>query len=329
MSLENYPSAETPKTPPPPPKSNMRSIITAILVLALLITWGYIIWDKNKTQASMDLKDKEITNVVSQKDTLQNLLNEATNRYDDLKTESIKKDSTIEEQSKEIAAKKAKIQSILTDKNATKEQLAQAKEMIASLNQNIDDYKTQVEQLKAANTQLTAEKAAVTEQRDIVQKSFDSTKDVVKQKEDVIDIGSTLHASNFNILGIDAKGNGKEKETTNAKKVNKLRISFDLDENLITQSGTKELYVCISGPDGKAISVESLGSGTFTTRDGDQKTFTEKMDVNYVQAKRQTVSFDWKQDKTFVIGDYKIEVYNNGFKIGEGTVHLKKGGLFG
>jgi len=31
----------------------------------------------------------------------------------------------------------------------------------------------------------------------------------------------------------------------------------------------------------------------------------------------------------FETGDYKIEVYNNGFKIGEGVRSFKKGGLFG
>jgi hypothetical protein len=40
------------------------------------------------------------------------------------------------------------------------------------------------------------------------------------------------------------------------------------------------------------------------------------------------VSFDWKNDKDFSEGNYKIEIYNNGFKIGESTRSLKKGGLF-
>jgi hypothetical protein len=31
--------------------------------------------------------------------------------------------------------------------------------------------------------------------------------------------------------------------------------------------------------------------------------------------------------ETFKIGNYKIEVYNNGFKVGEGTRTLKKGGI--
>ena len=71
-----------------------------------------------------------------------------------------------------------------------------------------------------------------------------------------------------------------------------------------------------------------MGSGTFNTRQGTEKPYTQKLDVNYTQNKRQTISFDWKQGSTFNTGNYKIEVYNNGFKVGEGYKPLKKGGLF-
>ena len=46
------------------------------------------------------------------------------------------------------------------------------------------------------------------------------------------------------------------------------------------------------------------------------------------QGKASQVSFDWKQAAAFQMGNYKIEIYNNGFKIGEGVTSLKKGGLF-
>src|SRR6478672_9442556 len=104
----------------------------------------------------------------------------------------------------------------------------------------------------------------------------------------MLNVGSTLHASNFNIVGINEKGS-KEVSTKTAKKVDKLRISFDLDENMISQSGNKEVYVCITGPDGTPIAVEALGSGTFSTREGSEKPYTQKLDVNYTQNKRQTV----------------------------------------
>lgn len=330
MAFENFPSA-TPQTPTPPqaPKTDWRFFLTIALVIVLLGTWGYIIWDKNKVTETIQQKDVQYASAVSEKDTLKNLLDEATMRYDVLKTSNAKKDSSITAKDRDIAEKRAKIQGILSKSNATKEELAQAKSMIASLNTDIESYKVQIEELKGQNQQLTVEKQAVTQQRDFVQKNLDSAKTEIKKREDVIDVGSTLHVGGFNIVGIDQKNSGKEKETTKAKKVDKLRISFVIDENRIAASGPKDLYVCITGPDGKPVAVEALGSGIFTTREDGEKTFTQKVEINYTQGQRQTVSFDWKQNTPFLIGNYKIEVYHNGFKIGEGVREFKKSGLFG
>jgi len=61
-----------------------------------------------------------------------------------------------------------------------------------------------------------------------------------------------------------------------------------------------------------------------------KKTFTNKVDLQYEQGKRTPVSFDWKPEAgKYQTGDYKIEIYQNGYKIGQGTKSLKKGGLFG
>ncbi len=330
MAFENFPTAaSTPPPPPESPKTDWRFFLTVGLVIALLGTWGYIIWDKSKVKETIQQKDAVYASVVSEKDTLKNLLDEATMRYDVLKTSNAKKDSTITAKDRDIAEKKSKIQAILSKANATKEELALAKSMIASLNTDIESYKVQVETLKGQNVQLTKEKEEVTQQKLVVEKNYDSAKTVIKQKEDMIDVGSTLHASGFNILGINEKSNGKEKETTKAKRVDKLRISFNLDENRISPSGSKDLYICIAGPDGQPIAVEALGSGMFTTREDGQKTFTQKVQINYTQGQKQTVSFDWKQNTKYQVGNYKIEVYHNGFKIGEGIAVLKKAGLFG
>jgi hypothetical protein len=330
MAFENFPSAaSTPPVAPPPPKTDWRFFTSIGLVILLLGTWGYIIWDKSKVKETIQQKDKQYSSVVSEKDTLQSLLEDASIRYDELKTSNAKKDSSITVKDREIAEKKAKIQSILTKVGATKAELAQAKVLIASLNTDIESYKTQVESLRTENAVLTKEKTEVTEQRNTYQKNYDSAKSTIKQKEDVIDIGSTLHAAQFNIVGINQKSNGKESETTRAKRVDKLRISFMLDENRITPSGPKDLYICITAPDGKPISIEAYGSGIFTARDGGDRTYTQKVQINYSQGQRQTVSFDWKQNTDFQVGNYKIEVYQNGFKIGEGVTAFRKAGLFG
>lgn len=333
MAFENFPATErSGEMATPPENKGWRNYLTAGLVVALLGTWGYIIWDKNKTKETIQQKETVIASTTSQRDQLQKELEEATMRYDMIKTSSADmaytKDSIITRQDREISQKRIKIQQLLAKVNATEAELSQVRSMIASLNSDITSYKTKIEILEGEKIVLTQEKNLVIQQRDQVQKDLDSAKGVITQKEEVIDVASTLHASNFSILGINEKSSGKEKTTTVAKRVDKLRISFDIDENRTATSGTKHIYVCVFAPDGKPVTVESLGSGKFNTRDGKEKIFTQKIDVNYTQGQRQTLSIDLKQNENFATGDYRIEVYNNGFKIGEGVRSLKKGGIF-
>lgn len=333
MAYENFPSAENPQQTPQPEKKNWRNLLTGGLLVALLGTWGYIIYDKNKVKEKDIAQEAQITQTTGERDELRKELDDATSRYDMIKTQSAdmahSKDSVITARDKDIAEKKAKIAQLLNKANATKEELAQAKSLIASLNDDIAGYKSTIEKLEGEKIVLTQEKETVTKERDQARKETEDAKTVIKEKEDIIDVGSTLHASNFSITGINEKRSGKEKTTSTAKRVDKLRISFDLDENRITQSGVKTIYICIADPDGKPVTVEALGSGMFKTREGEDKAFTQKVDVNYTQGQRQTLSVDWKQNSDFKTGDYKIEVYNNGFKIGEGVKSFKKGGLFG
>jgi hypothetical protein len=327
MSFENFPTSNEPQQKPAPKKTDYRTILTGGLLVALLGTWGYIIWDKNKTNQKTQELTTQITTSDSAKNEIQRELNDATMRLDMLKTTNARADSLIKTKDKDIEDLKVKIQSVLNNKNATAQQLAEARAMINQLKTNINTYTAEIEKLQGEKIKLTEEKRVVTEERDVANKNFDSAKTVLKEKEDVIDIGSTLHAFNFNIVGLHERGN-KEKETSTARKVDKLRITFDL-ENRIAPTGSKEVFVCISAPDGTPVAVEALGSGKFVTRDGVEKLFTKKVQINYSQGEKQTVTIEWKQNSDFQTGNYKIEVYHNGFKIGEGVRNFKKGGLFG
>lgn len=328
MSYENFPESEKPVETTTVKNNNGRNILTAILVIALLGTWGYIIFDKNKTREEKQDLTSQIVNSDSAKNELQRELDDAALRLDALKTSNVRADSLLKTKDKDIEDLQSRVRSIINNKNATAAQLAEARRLIAQLKGNIEMYTAQIDSLTMANTQLTEANRVVTQQRDVVQKNYDSANRVIKEKENVIDVGSTLHASNFSIEGIKEKNSGKQKVTTTAKRVDKLKISFTIDENRITPSGPKDIYICITAPDGSPVSVDALGSGTFTTRDGIQKPFTKKLQINYVQGEKQPVNVEWSQNSTFQTGNYRIEIYNNGFKIGEGIRSLKKGGLF-
>jgi FtsZ-binding cell division protein ZapB len=196
----------------------------------------------------------------------------------------------------------------------------------------IDDMYVEIERLRGENRTLTSNNQSLTRERNQLSTERNQLEENLTGSEEarrqVEEVASTLHASNLNIAPINLKNRGKEKETETAKRVDLLRVSFNIDENRIAPTGNKELYVSVIAPDGRPVTM-SNGSGIFDTREEGSKTYTNKVVVPYEQGKRSNVSFDWKQDGRFQLGEYKIQVYHNGYKIGEATRSLRKGGLFG
>ncbi|MBK7306269.1 MAG: hypothetical protein IPI88_04030 [Chitinophagaceae bacterium] len=224
MSFENYPVTEKLVQPAVPQRQNKwRNYLIAGLIISLLCSWGYIIWLKSKTEQTFQQKDLVITNTSSQRDQLQKELEDATKLYDMIKTSSANmmhsKDSTISKRDREIAEKRNRIQQLLSKVGATEQELAEAKGLIASLHTDIAGYRSQVETLKGEKLVLTQEKNTVIKERDKVQKDYDSAATVIKEKEEVIDIATTLHASNFSILGIDETKMAKKRKQVLQKKL--------------------------------------------------------------------------------------------------------------
>src|SRR5215475_575298 len=101
MSYENFP--ETSATGgTPAPKNTNRNVLTGILIAALLGTWGYVIYDKNKHNQKEADQQAQIVNSDSAKNELQQELNDAAQRLDALKTQNVKADSLISSKDKDI-----------------------------------------------------------------------------------------------------------------------------------------------------------------------------------------------------------------------------------
>jgi TolA-binding protein len=228
------------------------------------------------------------------------------------------------EKNNEIAKVKSEIRSILNKKNATAAELGRAKTLIASLNEKITSMEADIAQLKQDNQLLTNDNVVLKQEKETLTKDLATTTAVKQTLEKKVDIASTLNASNIIITPINVKNNGKEKVSTTAKRVDKFVVSFDVD-NRIIQSGSTDVYVVVLGPDGKAI---NTGTETFTTREAVAMPFTAKMPVDLETAKKKNVEFAFVPGSSFVQGNYTVQIYQNGFLIGQGTRELKKGGLF-
>ncbi len=324
MNTSNYPTTPSDEQTP---RKNTKKATIIVLAIALLGTWGYLLINNNKTGHAIEQNQAQIAQVSDEKAAIRKSFDESLTRLDSMVGISAVLKNKLSDNNKEIAKRKAEIRTILNKNNATSEELAKAKDLIGQLNDKIGNMEQEVARLTQDNQSLNQDKVVLTADKEKLTEDLTTTTADKVDLEKKVDIASTLNASNIAITPVSVKSNGKEKVTTTSKRVNKLLITFDVN-NRIAQSGTTDLYVCITGPDGKNMTADALGSGTFTTRNDGDKSFTTKLSVELETARTKNVQFAFTPGNNFQQGNYTIEIYQNGFKIGEGVRQLKKGGLF-
>lgn len=329
MANTNYPSASPQNADnyQAPRNNTNKNILIGILATAVLGSWAYFLYDKNKTGGELKSTKEKVTTSTSQRDSVESLYNDALSRLDSLTGNNNNMQGQLSERQSEIQKLRNEISSILRKKNATQAELDRARSLISTLNEKIGSLEAEVTRLSGENQVLASTNTQLTSEKQVLETNLQTKSSENQALSETVDVASTFSASNISITPINEKNKGKEKETTTAKRVDKLIIGFDI-ENRIAQSGLTDLYVMVTAPDGQVISDATMGSGTLTTRMDGDKAYTSKVPIEYETGTRKPVKVPLRMND-FQRGDYKIEVYHNGFKIGEGVRTLKKGGLFG
>lgn len=316
----------------PQPKRNLTWLLWGVILL-LLLAGAYFFISKSKVEDEMMEKEERLEEVNTQKDELTNEYNAALARLDQLTSSNKQLDSMIHSRDSEIGHLNEKIRSLLQNKNATESDLKEARRLIAQLESTLTDYQKQIGVLKQENIQLIHEKrdlveenTELKEEKAVVENEKENvTKELVETKH----VGSVLNASNIRMNVINKRKNlfGKEKEseTSKARKADLMEIFFDLDVNRITESGQKEIYICITDPKGNVIRSTGNESGTFTVAESNaQKGFTIMKTVPYTQGRKAFgVKSTCVPAGDFIPGTYTLELYNKGYLIGSNQVKLK------
>ena len=305
------PTSTPPVTPLPPKRKRGYEWIYMLVIAVLLGTCIYLFMDrKSKVQQNTALTIERDTVVIS-RDNIKTEYDAALVRLDGLTSKNAELKNEVDSKDGEIGKLKRQIEGIIRKEHKSEADVATAQRLIRQLRGRVTSYEERIASLEGENTQLT-------EERNAVQTENSGLQEKVK-------LGSVLHASNIRLTAIDLRKNGtKQRETEKAKKADLLRIQFDIDENRIAESGNKELYICITSPDGTLLSNAAFGSGTTTSSDGRPLNYTMSKQVNLGENQSvKDVVLDWNQDSDYLKGDYTIEIYHEGYKIGSGSVKLR------
>ena len=130
MSYNQEISATNPQKPS---KRDDRKIIYGVLIVALLGTWGYMIYDKNKSNETITQLQTQYTNVDSARNEIQNEFNASLARLDQITSDSTKLEGELAERKTEIDRLKNEIKGITGKSKATAAELERAKGLINQL----------------------------------------------------------------------------------------------------------------------------------------------------------------------------------------------------
>ena len=316
MSEEhNYSSTEVNTSGQPPKRNN--TVIFIIIIAVLLGTNIYLFTSRSKVSQQRDEAYSQLDTVTVDRDNVKSEYDAALARLDLLVGKNAQLDSMVTNKESEINRLRSQIQGILSNSRATAADYARARTLISQLNSKVKTYEERIAELEQDNTRLNKYNQTLSEERDST-----VTKNIALSQK--VRLASVLHASNIRMVPIDLKRNGKkEKETSRASRVDIFRITFDIDENRIAEDGVKDLYIRIIGPSGSLLSNAAYGSGVTNTYDGQTLNYTMAKQVSLKQGVPvKDIVVDWHQDSDYERGTYKIEIYNEGYKVGSGSIDL-------
>ena len=255
-------------------------------------------------QTTMQQKVTDSLKIYS--DTLQSQLNVYRYQVDQLNTERAGLDSLLKNKDAELQKLRTQMGRYRKSSRHLAAKLKKAEAEIRKLKEMSDYDKDRIGTLQNENGGLT-------QQKDSVTRAYFSLKE----------LASVLHASNIRMEAIHTKHHGKkEKDTKRARKTDMLRVYFDIDENRIAESGEKNLYLVITGPDGQIL--PSATQQTLTASDGRTINYSILKQVTLTKGEPvKDIHADWHQTSKYAKGTYQIAIYNGGYVIGNGRVSLK------
>ena len=264
-------------------------------------------------------------------DSLNNELSQAEiqEQFSDLKSdyEFIQKDlevavNDVNFSNKEIIAQKKRIETLLKKNNISQEELMEAKRIMRNISQTfIKNYQNKViilnnqvttldtekQKLKEENEKVTTEVVVLKDKVTELDRKIESEKIISKKKDELINYASKLSLSNFMLRSFKVRNSGKEVETDKASRIDRIKFSFDINENILSKDGQKVLYMLIKKPSGEIATFSNKTSGVFNYNNR-KMLYSDKTTLNYQKGQDQKLEFVW-DNEDFSRGDYIMEVY--------------------
>jgi predicted nucleic acid-binding Zn-ribbon protein len=270
-----------------------------------------------------------------------------TSKVEQLSSTQIKLDSI----SKSLNEKIAEVQSLggnVAELDAMKAQLENDKKKLKSdfsfsmqkYETKIKDYETflvakddDIRKLKEENGMLVArtetlenekqqfivENTSLKTEKEVLNTTLTQTvadNDDLKRK---VTLASSMKAINVQVAALSSKGKVREGGAYKASRIDQIRVSFIMPSNPVAAQDNKDIFIRVLDANGAVV---ENGTGGVVQADGKEIGYTFKQTVPF-ENNDQKVDLTSGKGANYGKGNYTVELYSEGFKIGKGSFTVK------
>ncbi len=296
-------------------KSKRRLWTSGVAVVLIILT--VLVGVMTGLYIDQKITTREITTELqAEKDSLQNELVEIRTDYDSLKTsaDTLNKKLNLEQERVDDLLSEVK-----TIKATNYRRIKELREEVNTLRSIAKSYVRQIDSLNRANQKLMAENRRVKQEMEEVQETKNELEKAKDTLTEQVQKASVLRTENLNATGINEKG----KEKTRVDKIDKIKVCFTIEENVVAPKGERYVYMQIASPPEGYILTNS--EDNLFEYNGKKKVYSARRPVEYQGNSMNTcIYFDSKGE--LKPGKYEAFVYADGHQIGKTSFKLEESG---
>jgi hypothetical protein len=298
-------------------------IIAAAVVLALAFV-GMIVWlivgnSRQNAATHQAMAEADSLRMANEQLVLANEFNQLQAEFNQFEGQQVYlKDDSLVNQYNEAKERVNQLMSELKKEKrsnaANKEKIRQLEAEITTLKGIVKHYLAEIKRLGEENEGLKREIASVTERNEVLNTQVAQTTASNNELQQTVQLAKKLNITGLSLSAYNKKG----KSEKNITKATQLGVSFTVSPNNTASAGMKTFYARIISPEGSLLG----GAGSFS-HDGTTVGCTAKREVEY-DNNEVSVTIYWDVNATLTPGDYTMEVFADGYRLGSRRVTMKK-----
>ena len=198
---------------------------------------------------------------------------------------------------------------------------------IKELKDRVDGYEQllklkdqELEKLKSLNKELYSENRNLKTTQNQLSDSINRLSKNTDELATKVAIASQLKAENIEVASVNASG----KERTppfRGKQLETLKVEFNIAENKVAPVEGKKIVIRVTDENGQVIFDVAKGSGTFMLN-GKEEFYTAAQEILFDNT-RQKLSFVYEKGSEYASGNYTVDIYTDGYKMGQVEFRVK------